>query len=167
MEEARSKEARRSLPAGGRGGPAGGEPFGLWKPEPSMVDDSHHHEEAAGRSQKGKPGMSIHRWSEDVILVNLPREWEKHDELQTVIGMVRNRGDCDVVIDFSHVDVLSGACLTGLLEVRRLLHNCGHKLTLCSVAPATKGVFIITRLDNLFEFVEDRFAALARLQTIR
>lgn len=110
--------------------------------------------------------MSIHRWSEDVILVDLPRELERHNELQTVIEMVRDRGDCDVVIDFSHVDVVGGACLAGLLEVRRLLHDCGHKLTLCSVAPATKGVLTIARLDDLFEFVEDRFAALADLQMI-
>ncbi len=105
--------------------------------------------------------MSIHRWSEDVILVDLPRELEKHNELQTVMEMVRDRGDCSVVIDFSHVDVVGGACLAGLLQVRRLLNACGHKLTLCSVAPATKGVFTIARLDDLFEFVEDRSAALA------
>jgi len=65
-------------------------------------------------------------------------------------------GDCDVVVDFSHVDVVGGACLAGLLEVRRLLMDCGHKLTLCGVAPAIKGVFIVARLDDLFEFAEDR-----------
>jgi anti-sigma B factor antagonist len=70
------------------------------------------------------------------------------------------------VIDFSHIDVVGGACLAGLLEVRRLLHDGGHKLTLCGVAPAIRGVFTITRLDDLFEFVEDRFAALASLQMI-
>jgi len=110
--------------------------------------------------------MGIHRWSEDVILLDLPRELEKQDELQTVIGMVRDRGGCDVVIDFSHVDVVGGACLTGLLEMRRLLHDGRHKLTLCSVAPAIKGVFTIARLEDLFEFVEDRFTALANLQMI-
>jgi len=110
--------------------------------------------------------MSIHRWSEDMILVDLSRELEKQNELQTVIGLVRDRGDCDVVIDFSHVDVVGGTCLAGLLEVRRLLHDRGHKLMFCSVAPAIKGVFTITRLDDLFEFVEDRFAALASLQMI-
>ncbi len=110
--------------------------------------------------------MSIHRWSEDVILVDLPQELEKHSELQTVIGMVRDRGDCDVVIDFSGVAVLGGRGLAWLLELRRLLQDGGHKLTLCSVAPATKGVFTITRLAHLFEFLEDRFATLASLQMI-
>jgi len=111
--------------------------------------------------------MSIHRWSEDVILVDLPRELEEHSELQTAIGMVRDRGDCDVVVDFSRVDIVGGACLAGLLELRRLLNDSGHKLTLCRVAPAIKGVFTIARLDGLFEFAEDRFAALASLQMIR
>ena len=110
--------------------------------------------------------MSIHRWSGDVILVDLPRELEKHTDLQTVIGMVNDKVDCDVVIDFSHVDVVGGACFAGLLEVRRLLNDCGHKLTLCNVAPATKGVFAIARLDRLFVFANDRFAALASLQMI-
>jgi anti-anti-sigma factor len=110
--------------------------------------------------------MGIHRWSEDVILVDLPRELERRNELQTVAGMVRDRGDSDVVIDFSDVDVIGGACLAGLLEVRRQLKNCGHKLTLCSLAPATRGVFTIARLDDRFEFAQDRFMALASLQMI-
>jgi anti-sigma B factor antagonist len=110
--------------------------------------------------------MSVRNWSEDVILVDLSRELEKQNELQTVIETVRNRGDCDVVIDFSDVDVVGGACLAALLEVRRLLNDCGHRLTLCSVAPATKGVFTVARLDHSFEFAEDRFAALASLQMI-
>jgi anti-anti-sigma factor len=113
-----------------------------------------------------EPEMSIHRWSEDVILVDLPQELEKHNDLQTVIGMVRDGGDCDVVIDFSGVAVVEGRGLAWLLELRRLLQDDGHKLTLCSVAPATEGVFTIARLDDLFEFVEDRFAALASLQMI-
>jgi anti-anti-sigma factor len=112
--------------------------------------------QADGPYREGRPGMSIHRGAQDVILVDLPREMEKHSELQTVIGMVRDRGDCDVLVDFSHVDVVGGACLAGLLELRRLLRDCGHKLTLCSVAPAIKGVFTVARLDDLFEFAQDR-----------
>ena len=134
--------------------------------ERPIVGDRHHPEEAAGPYREGKPEMSIRNWSEDVVLVDLPRELEKQDELQTVIGMVRDRGDRDVVIDFSDVDIVGGACLAALLDLRRLLNDCGHKLTLCSVAPATKGVFTVARLDHLFEFAEDRFAALVGLQTI-
>jgi len=78
--------------------------------------------------------MSTHRWSQDVILADLPRELEKHNELQTVMEMVRDRGDCDVVIDLSHVDVVGGACLAGLLEVRRRLNDCAQPLVGLSLA---------------------------------
>lgn len=105
--------------------------------------------------------MSIHCWSEDVILVSLPGAMEKHRELQTVIRMLCQDSDRDVVIDFSGVDVVGGTCLAGLLKIQRLVNECGHKLTLCGIAPAIKGVFTITHLDDLFEFAQDRFTAVA------
>jgi len=36
--------------------------------------------------------MSIQIWSEDIILVDLPRGLEDHDELQTAIPMAREKG---------------------------------------------------------------------------
>ena len=108
--------------------------------------------------------MSIQRWSENVILVDLPGEPERHDELQTVIGMLRAGDDCDVVVDFSHVDAVRGTCLADLLDLQGLAEEGGHKVTLCRVAPAIRGLLTIARLDDLFEFAEDRFTALASLQ---
>lgn len=108
--------------------------------------------------------MGIQSWSDDVILVDLPRKVEEHGELQVVIEMVREKGHCDVVMDFSNVDIVGSPTFSRLLELRQLLLDCGHTLVLCSVAPATKGVFTIARLDEVFDFVEDRFAALATLQ---
>jgi anti-anti-sigma regulatory factor len=110
--------------------------------------------------------MSIDRWSEDVILVDLPGQLEKDDELQAVIRMLRHGSCCDVVVDFSHVHVVGGAWLTHLRTIQRLAHASGHKLILCGLAPATRGVFTIARLDHLFEFAEDRFAALASPQLV-
>jgi anti-anti-sigma factor len=110
--------------------------------------------------------MSVHRWSEDVILVDLPEELERHDELQTVIAMLRDGVACDVVVDFSQVCVVGGAWLARLQKIQRLVNDHGHKLVLCSVAPATKAIFTIARLDHLFEFAEDRFAALAGPQLV-
>jgi anti-anti-sigma factor len=110
--------------------------------------------------------MSIQRWSEDVILVELPGEWTKHNELQTVADMLRAGSEYDVVIDFSDADVVGAACLAGLLEIQRLVNEGGHRLTLCKVAPATRGVFTVARLEDLFEFAEDRFTALASPQMV-
>jgi len=110
--------------------------------------------------------MSIQHWSEDVILVELPEELEKHNELQTIIAMLRHGGACDVVVDFSQVQAVHGAWLAELQKIQRLVNERGHKLTLCNVAPATRGVFTIAHIDDLFEFAQDRFTALAGPQLV-
>ncbi len=110
--------------------------------------------------------MGIQNWSDDVILVDLPREPQMGDELKSVTEMVRDRGDCDVVIDFSEVDIITSSSLSKLLKLRKLLTDCGRKLVFSNAAPATRGIFTITGLDDVFEFVDDKFVALASLQII-
>ena len=110
--------------------------------------------------------MCIERWSQDVILVDLPEELRTHDELQAVIAMLRGGGDCGVVVDFSRVQAVGGAWLARLRKIQRLVNERGHRLTLCSVAPAIRSVFTIAHLDDLFEFAEDKFAALASPQLV-
>ena len=110
--------------------------------------------------------MGIQNWSEDVILVDLPEEPEIGDELTTATEMVRDRGNCDVVIDFASVDIVTSSSLSKLLKLRKLLADCGHRLVFCSVAPATRGIFTVTGLDGIFELVDDKFVALASLQVV-
>ena len=110
--------------------------------------------------------MGIQNWSDDVILVDLQSEPEMGEELATVTTMVRDRGDCDVVIDFAQVDIVTSSSLSKMLKLRKLLADCGHKLVFCCVAPATKGVFTVTGLDGVFEFADDKFVALASLQIV-
>ena len=110
--------------------------------------------------------MSIYRWSEDMILVDLPEELDKHDILQKVIALLHHEGACDVVVDFSRVRVVGGAWLTRLRKIQQLAHEGGHKLTLCDVTPAIRGIFTIVRLDHLFEFAEDAFTVLASPQMV-
>ncbi len=108
--------------------------------------------------------MGIQNWSEEILLVDLPQEPELGDELKTTTEMVRDRGDCDVVVDFSSVDIVTSSSLSKLLRLRKLLVDCGHRLVFCNVAPATKGIFTVTGLDGIFELVDDKFVALAGLQ---
>ncbi len=110
--------------------------------------------------------MGIQEWSEDIILVDLPAEPDMGEELKTVTTLVRDRGDCDVVIDFSNVDIVTSSSLSKLLKLRKLLSDCGHRLVFCSVAPATKGIFTVTGLDGIFELADDKFIALASLQMV-
>lgn len=110
--------------------------------------------------------MGIQNWSEDIILVDLPQEPNMGDELKTVTTMVRDRGDCDVVIDFSSVDIVTSSSLSKLLKLRKLLADCEHRLVFCNVAPATRGIFTVTGLDGIFELADDKFVALASLQIV-
>ena len=107
--------------------------------------------------------MGIQDWSEDTILVELSGEPEMGNELITVTKMVRDRGDCDVVIDFSGVDIVTSSSLSKLLKLRKMLSDSDHKLVLCSVSSATKGIFMITGLDGNFEFANDKSEVLASL----
>jgi len=110
--------------------------------------------------------MGIQNWSDDVILVDLPQEPHMGEELKTVTGIVRDRGNCDVVIDFSSIDIVTSSSLSKLLKLRKLLADCSQKLVFCNVAAATKGIFTVTGLDGVFELVDDKFVALASLQIV-
>ena len=110
--------------------------------------------------------MGIQNWSDNIVLVDLPAEPDMIDELKNVTEIVRDRGDCDVVLDFSGVDIITSSSLSALLKLRKLLTDCGHRFVFCNVAAATKGVFAVTGLDGVFEFADDKFVALAGLQLI-
>jgi len=110
--------------------------------------------------------MGLQNWSEDIILVDLPPEPNMGDELKTVTGVTRDRGDCDVVVDFSSVDIVTSSSISKLLKLRKLLADCGHRLVFCNVAPATRGIFTVTGLDGIFEVADDKFVALASLQIV-
>ncbi len=88
------------------------------------------------------------------------------DELKTVTEIVRDRGNYDVVVDFSRVDIVTSSSLSKLLKLRKLLADCGRRLVFCSVAPATRGIFTVTGLEGVFELVDDKFVALATLQMV-
>ena len=110
--------------------------------------------------------MGIQNWSENIVLVDLPAEPGICEELKAVIEIVRDRNDCDVVIDFSNIDIVTSSSLSALLRLHKLLTDCGHKVVFCNVAVATRSIFTITGIDELFDFVDDKFIALAGLQLV-
>lgn len=111
--------------------------------------------------------MGIQNWSEDVIVVDLPVEPQLNDELRAATEVVRDRGNCDVVVDFSEVDIVTSSSISALLKLQKLLTDCSCKLILCNVAPATKSIFSVTGIEEIFEFADDKFMALAGLQMVK
>jgi len=108
--------------------------------------------------------MGVQNWSDNVVLVELPAEPRMKDEIQSVTEIAYDKHDCDVIMDFSSVDIVTSTSLVGLLILCELLTNCGNKLVLCNVSVSTRGIFAVTGLEGIFEFVDDKFVALASLQ---
>jgi len=107
--------------------------------------------------------VGIQNWSENTIIVDLTREPEMRDELDAVMEMSRDKSDCDVVMDFTDVDIVTSSSLSKLLKLRKIVSDSGHKLVLCNVSAATKGIFMVTGLDSNFEFADDKSKVLASL----
>ncbi|MHC4517624.1 MAG: STAS domain-containing protein [Planctomycetota bacterium] len=110
--------------------------------------------------------MSMQVWPEGVVLVELTGESETGEELENVICYVQDRGNCDVVVDFSNVTILTSRSLAPLLRLRDLLGRCGKRLLLCCVDRAATGIFSVTALDGVFEIVNDRIHALTTVQAL-
>jgi anti-anti-sigma factor len=108
--------------------------------------------------------MSVENWSDDVLLVSLPAEPEISDELGAVVEMVRHKRQCDVVIDFTGVHLITSATIAELLKLRELLIESGRRLVLCSVSRLIRGVFTVAALGHAFQFADDTSAALKSIE---
>jgi anti-anti-sigma factor len=95
--------------------------------------------------------------------LDLPKEPETGDELKKVIECVRDRSGCDVIIDFSGVDIVVSSSLSTLLELRKLVADREQRVICCSVATSTRGIFTVTGLESVFEFADDKSVALQEI----
>jgi len=108
--------------------------------------------------------MGIQNWSENIVLVNLAKTPNRTNELRTVTGMVTENGGFDVVIDFSDVEIVTSTNIAKLLKLHKAVTASGHRMVFSSVSPRVKELFTVVNLDSIFNFVDDKFVALAGLQ---
>jgi len=110
--------------------------------------------------------MSIQNPPEDLIVANLPsKEPQIADELESLNKTIGNNPDCDVIIDFSRVEIITSSSLSNLLILRNLLSKSGRRLILCNVVVVTKCIFNVAGLDEIFEFADDKPTAVATVQS--
>jgi anti-anti-sigma factor len=106
--------------------------------------------------------MGIQNFSEDVLFVDLPsKAWQIENELKNLNETVSTRSDCDVVIDFFRVEIITSSSISNLMILRKLMQEHGRQLILCNVAVMTKYIFTVAGLDKVFDFVDDRLTAIA------
>ena len=108
--------------------------------------------------------MGIDHSSHGILTVDLPPEPEMRSELEIVAEVVRDGANCDVVVDFSNVDIVTSSSISNLLKLNKLLGDCGHRLVLCNTSPVTEGIFQVAGLDEVFEFAADKPAALESIK---
>ena len=108
--------------------------------------------------------MAIEILSDETILVALPKEPQLRYELETINETISSHGDYNVIIDFTRVEILTSSSISNLMILRDLQSRRSRKLILCNVSLPTKGIFNVAGLEGLFDFAEDKFAALAKLE---
>lgn len=112
--------------------------------------------------------MGVQNLSEDVLLVDLPSEDQLiGNELKSLNELIHSKGACDIVIDFSRVEIVTSSNISNLLALRYLLREQGHQLIFYNVTVPTKGIFTVAGLDAVFEFAPDKNAALAAIEQTR
>lgn len=97
-----------------------------------------------------------------IKLVEVPQEPEMGTELRTVIEMFRAQCNFDACIDLCSAEHITYSSMLKLLELRKLMVDCGHRLVLVGDWKV-KAIFAIHDLDDVFEIAEDRSVALTML----
>jgi anti-anti-sigma factor len=109
--------------------------------------------------------MSIEQWSEAVILAELGDDPQLTDDIAAIIEQCTREPRQDVLLNLSGVNYLNSSNIAKLLKLRKLVTITNQRrLKLAAVNTRVWGVFLVTGLDRIFEFVDDVPSGLAGLQ---
>lgn len=108
--------------------------------------------------------MTIRDLSDDVLLVVLPKEPKLRDELAAVNELVSKECTRHVILDLSHVEILTSSSISNLMLLHNLLSEHGRELILSAVSLPTKGILRTVGLDAIFHFANGQSAALAAIK---
>ena len=109
--------------------------------------------------------MPIQQWSDNIVLATLEDDPQFSDELASLTDLAEQRRDVDIVLDLSGVNFLNSSNIAKLLRLRKVVvGNNGRQLKLCAIRTQVWGVFLVTGLDQVFDFADDVASGLASLQ---
>ncbi len=77
-----------------------------------------------------------------------------------LFNLVEKENRRKLLLNFQNVEFLSSAALNKLIILDKKTKSSSGKLKLCSLRPEILEVFVITRLNQLFEIAEDEKTAL-------
>ena len=98
--------------------------------------------------------MFIQDTMDNNMLVTLSNEPNMHDELNTIHELVSAGPDCDVIIDFTKVEMITSESVCALMILDKLLTGYGHSLVLCNTSQMVRETFVISGFESLFTFAD-------------
>jgi anti-sigma B factor antagonist len=93
----------------------------------------------------------------DRKILEAPSIQELGEEL---FSLVEQDGYRSMLLDFSNVEFLSSAALNKLIILDKKVKDRGGELKLCNLQPEIREVFVITRLNQLFDIKTTKDEAL-------
>ena len=82
---------------------------------------------------------------------------------QELFDLVDEEGARNLVLNFESVEYLSSAALGKLITLNKKVKQADGQLKLCAIKPPIFEVFVITKLNKLFDIYETQAAALEGL----
>lgn len=79
---------------------------------------------------------------------------------QELFNLVEEEGAANLVLNFNNVEYLSSAALGKLITLNKKVKSADGQLKLCAIKPQIFEVFVITKLNKLFDIYETQTAAL-------
>ncbi len=83
---------------------------------------------------------------------------------EELLQLIEKDGSKDLVLDFNSVEFLSSAALNKLIILDKKVKSKSGQLKLCNMMPEIREVFVITRLNQLFDIVDTREQAMEGFQ---
>jgi len=108
--------------------------------------------------------MEISNASKNVLIITIHKGHHPFNELTELNKIVAKKGDYDVIVDFSGIEIVTSLIIGKLIELRNLVHGHGHRLILSNVHFLSKCVFSVVGLRSVFEFADDKYSALEVLE---
>lgn len=82
---------------------------------------------------------------------------------ESLLPLIEQNAGLHLVLNFSEVKFLSSSVLGLLIRVSKKIYESKGQLRLCSIDSKIMEIFRITRLDNVFEILDDQHLAVASL----
>jgi anti-anti-sigma factor len=96
----------------------------------------------------------------DILFALLPPEPQLRSELPLLGRKVAQANGTHLILDLCRVEILTSPSIGELLTLRSRLSELGRRLILCNTRLATKCIFRVAGLENVFDFAPDKSGAL-------